>query len=273
MIDLHCHLLACFDDGAENDSVSAQMVRIALADGITAIVCTPHIMPGVYDNTGARIYDGVRALQMVLHEARIPISLFAGADVHMAPDLVRSLRDGSVLTINESRYLLFEPPHHVLPPRLEDCTFELMTAGYIPIITHPERLSWVDRNYELLPRLARAGVLLQLTAGSLTGRFGGRAQYWSKRMMDDGLCHLIATDAHNLTGRPPVLSGACEMLTERLGQEEACNVFLRRPDLILRDGNPADLRLRPMPATSRPRRSWRQSLPKLGRRRLLAVGG
>src|SRR6185312_1248210 len=149
MIDLHCHILPGIDDGAPDLATSLAMARLAVADGITVTACTPHILPGVYNNSGAMIGAAVARLRVALAEAEIPLRLVAGADVHVAPDLVAQLGAGSALTINGSRYLLLEPPHHVLPPRLEDHIFHLQTAGYVPILTHPERLSWIDAHYRL----------------------------------------------------------------------------------------------------------------------------
>src|SRR5262245_22214477 len=98
--------------------MSLAMARMASADGITTMACTPHILPGVYHNSGPAIRRAVGQLTESLTEAGIPISLVTGADVHITPDLNAQLRDGRALTLNNSRYLLLEPPHHVMPPRL-----------------------------------------------------------------------------------------------------------------------------------------------------------
>jgi protein-tyrosine phosphatase len=250
LIDLHCHLLPGIDDGARELDVSLAMARMALADGITVTACTPHILPGVYNNTGPMIRERVALLREALAQAGIPLRIVAGADVHVAPDLTAQLRDGRALTINDSRYLLLEPPHHVLPPRMDDYIFGLQTVGYVPIITHPERLSWVDGHYDLIERLVYGGCLMQLTAGSLLGRFGRRPRHLADRMLEDGLCHLLATDAHNTEQRPPILSEARELVTQRLGAEEATNLVLRRPEAILHNANLGDL---PPPVQARPR--------------------
>jgi protein-tyrosine phosphatase len=147
-------------------------------------------------------------LREAIAQAGMPLRLVSGADVHMATDLIARLRDGQALTLNDTRYFLLEPPHHVLPPRLEDHIFGLQAAGYVPILTHPERLSWVESHYGLIKRLVYNGVLMQLTAGSLIGRFGHRPRYWAERMLEDGLCHLIASDAHNIEQRHHALSNA-----------------------------------------------------------------
>ena len=221
--------------------MSLVMARMAASDGISTIVCTPHILPGVYNNSGPAIRQAVARLEESIAEAGIPVSLVTGADVHIAPDLDVQLRDGRALTLNDSRYFLLEPPHHVLPPRLEDLTFGLQAAGYVPILTHPERLSWIEGHYDLIGRLVSSSVLMQITAGSVMGRFGRRPRYWAERMLDEGLCHLLATDAHNTEQRAPRMAEARDFVAQRLGDGEAINLVLRRPQGILNNLSPAEL--------------------------------
>jgi protein-tyrosine phosphatase len=241
LIDLHSHLLPGIDDGSKDLAMSLAMARLASSDGISTIACTPHILPGVYNNSGPTIRKAVARLAESIAEAGIPVSLVSGADVHIAPDLNVQLRDGRALTLNDSRYLLVEPPHHVMPPRLEDLIFSLQAAGYVPILTHPERLSWVEGHYDLIGRLVSSSVLMQITAGSVTGRFGRRPRYWAERMLDEGLCHLLATDAHNTEQRAPRMAEARDVVAQRLGDDEAINLVLRRPQGILDNLRPAEL--------------------------------
>lgn len=240
MIDLHCHLLPGIDDGAPDLETSLEMARIAVADGITVTACTPHIMPGVYDNTGPDIKRRIAELQAEFDTRGIALKLVCGADTHIAPDMNQGLKDGRIPSLNDTRYFLFEPPHHVPPPRLEYAVFDSMSAGYHPIITHPERLHWIDSHYESIVRLAKAGAWIQLTCGAITGNFGKRPTYWSERMMDEGLVHIIATDAHNLRNRKPVMSKARDMVAERLGEQAAIDMVLTRPLGVL-DNAPPDI--------------------------------
>ena len=258
MIDLHCHILPGIDDGAKSPEISLEMARIAVADGITTTVCTPHILPGVYNNTGAGIKAAVAALREMLAQAGIPLQLLAGADVHVAPDLAAQLGSGRALTINNSRYVLLEPPHHTMPPRLQDHIFGLQTAGYVPVLTHPERLSWIDVHYDVIRRLVYSGILMQLTAGSLMGRFGRRPRYWAERMLGEGFCHVLATDAHNTEQRAPRMSDAWQVAARELGDEEATNLVLNRPRGILEDVAPAGLApaARARPQSEPPPSKW-----------------
>jgi protein-tyrosine phosphatase len=261
LIDLHSHLLPGIDDGAKDLTMSLAMARMASADGISTMACTPHILPGVYNNSGPAIRRAVARLAESIVQAGIPISLVTGADVHIAPDLDFQLRDGRALTLNNSRYLLLEPPHHVLPPRLDDLIFGLQAAGYVPILTHPERLSWLEGHYDLIGRLVSSSVLMQITAGSVMGRFGRRPRYWAERMLDEGLCHLLATDAHNTEQRPPRMADARDVVAQRLGDDEAINLVLRRPHGVLNDLNPAELA--PLPQVKAPKEKPRAQAPTL----------
>lgn len=209
------------------------MASIAAADGITVVACTPHITPGLYDNAGPIIHEAVGQLAIALRQAGIALRLVSGADAHLAPDLLKGLQAGSVPTLAGSRFFLLELPRHVLPPRFEDTIFRLMDAGYAPILTHPERLSWIESRFDVIDRLSAAGVWMQLTAGSLTGRFGRRARYWAERMLSEGMVQILATDAHNTGDRPPRLAEARDIAATRCGNDEAERLIWSRPLAIL----------------------------------------
>lgn len=233
MIDIHCHILPGLDDGAERVDVSIAMAEMAVADGVTHIVCTPHITPGVYHNTSAGIAGQVAQLQGELDVRGIPLFLATGADIHISPTLVADLDSGVSPTLAGSRVMLFEPPHHVLPPRMDQAVARLIAAGYVPVITHPERLSWIENRYDLVIALSDMGAPMQLTAGSITGAFGKRPQYWAERMLDEGRVDVIASDAHNTRARSPRLSHARDLVAARLGEAEAENLVLWRPAALL----------------------------------------
>src|SRR5262245_42730064 len=219
MIDLHCHILPGVDDGVGNLGAALEMAAMAVADGITVTACTPHFMPGVYNNEADDIRARIDELRQALAEANIPLELVVGSDAHMRPDFVAALDRGGILTLNDSRYVLFEPPHHVAPPQLAECLFSIQAAGYVPVLTHPERLAWIGSRYPLVVRLARSGVWMQITAGSLSGQFGKHPKYWAERMLGEGLVHVLASDAHSCASRPPILSHAYDLAIGLVGKE------------------------------------------------------
>jgi protein-tyrosine phosphatase len=137
------------------------------------------------------------------------------------PGLLQGLRAGVVPTLHKTRYLLLEPSHHVAPPRFAESVFQLVAAGYVPVITHPERLTWIEDHFQVFADLTRQGAWIQVTAGALTGLFGSRAKYWGECFLGDGLTHIIATDAHSSVGRVPVMSEARAVAERMLGRDEA----------------------------------------------------
>ena len=233
MIDLHSHILPGMDDGSEELSVSLDMARSYVAQGVECVACTPHILPGLYNNAGPQIRIAVHELQRELDHAQIGLRLIAGADNHITPDFVSGLSNGHLLALADTRYVLLEPPHHVVPIRLEELFFDILVAKYVPILTHPERLTWIEDKYDLIQCLAKRGVWMQITSGSLLGKFGRRPKYWAERMLSEGLVQILATDAHdNARRRPDLLEGriAAENL---IGVEEAEWLVVTHPRDVL----------------------------------------
>ncbi|MGE4071180.1 MAG: tyrosine-protein phosphatase [Lysobacterales bacterium] len=241
MIDLHCHILPGIDDGAPDLDTALAMARIACADGITVTACTPHIYPGLYENNAVGIRKAMVALQQALDDAGISLRLVQGADVHLTPDLLAGLRADLIPSLNGTRYFLLEPPHHVAPPRFEENVFGLLANGYVPVITHPERLTWIEDHYPMFLRLAKAGAWLQITAGALVGRFGKRPRYWSQRLLDEGPVHIIASDAHSPNRRPPLMAEARVAAARQVGETEAWALVRDRPAGVLKNWRPERL--------------------------------
>lgn len=260
MFDLHCHLLPGIDDGAPDLETALAMARMAVADGIRTVACTPHIYPGLYDNDAAGIRAAISRMQAVLDDEGIPLRLVEGADVHLDTDLVGAIHAGRVPTIAGSRYLLLEPPHHVAPPGFEQQVFSLMASGIVPVITHPERLTWVEDHHPLFMRLVARGAWMQITAGALTGRHGRRPRYWGERFVAEGKAHILATDAHDARRRPPLLAEARDAAAKLVGTTEAEHMVTTRPAGIIADQAPGDLPPLPAPAAARQRPGLWQKL-------------
>lgn len=241
MIDLHCHMLPGIDDGAADLREALAMARLAYQDGVRTVVCTPHIFPGLYNNDSAAIEQAVGHFREALRDVGVDIQLSFGADAHLTADLLQRLQGGELPSLHGSRYFLLEPPHQTLPEGFEHSINRFLEAGYIPLITHPERLTWVGDYYQLWHRLTQRGAWIQLTAGSLTGRFGTTARYWGERLLDDGLVHVLASDGHGIQQRPPLLQEGIEAVARRLGDVEAQRQVLLRPQGVLDNVEPESL--------------------------------
>lgn len=260
MIDLHSHILPGLDDGARDIPEALAMAEKAAADGIAGMVCTPHAFPEVYFPTQERIREVFDEFKARLAGTRIPLDLYLGNDIHLVPETLDWLKSGRVMTINGGRYCLVEPPEFFRADELEHSLFALRREGFRPIVTHPERYGAFLDDPGLLDRLAEQGNLLQVTAGSLRGRFGQRAQAFTQRMARRRLIHIVASDAHSPRRRHPGLRKAAAVLAEWVGDEEAA-IILDNAKAVLENGE-----ITPFPP--RDERGWlRRVSDRLFRRR------
>jgi protein-tyrosine phosphatase len=234
VIDLHMHLLPGLDDGPSGMEEALAMCRLARARGMTAIAATPHMFNGLFEVSREDILRGTAALRRRLAEERIDLEVVPGADTHLHPDLIRFIEDGRVMTLCDGgRYLLLELPSGVVPHGLERFLFSIRLAGVTPIITHPERNLEIQAAPERMEKTVSCGALLQVTAGSFTGAFGARAQRCAFKLMESGMAHLAASDAHSPVRRPPGLEEARRIVERFAGPAEADEIFLRRPAAII----------------------------------------
>jgi len=241
MIDIHCHILPGIDDGPADIDESVEMCRMAASDGVTVIVATPHFTPGQYMADSARVYEQASKLSAALRRLDIPIKIFAGADVAISPEVPAQLRSVGHLTINGAgRYFLAEFPHSHVTPNWEGFLLSIAASGITPVITHPERNLWLMNHPEALYPVVAKGVMVQITAMSLTGEFGEQAQEVSLYLLQHNLAHVIATDAHSATYRPPILSEAADMVAELFGREKADRLVKTTPAAIV-EGRPVSL--------------------------------
>jgi protein-tyrosine phosphatase len=256
MVDIHHHLLPGLDDGAKSFENSVAMARLAANDGITHIVCTPHAN-GTYgfdpDVNAAKTEE----LRARLAAEGIPITLGRGCDFHLSYDNVRSAQaDPARYSINGMGYLLVEVPDYGLPPGLTETFYELQLAGLTPILTHPERNPTLLAEPDRMRDWLRGGVLIQVTADSLTGHKGKAAARMAHDLLEKRWVHFLATDAHNTTSRPPRMREAHDMAASKYGSSYARSLCVTNP-LAVFTGKPFELEEEPRDLYEEPRTpSW-----------------
>jgi protein-tyrosine phosphatase len=212
MIDLHLHILPGLDDGSRNMEESLNMARRAVADGIKAVVATPHVMAGVHNNSKEKILDAVQVFRRQLRVHGVPLEVYPGAEYMLDPEIPRWLREGRTLTLYDGgKYLLVEFPAADIPIYAAQTLFEIALQGITPIIAHPERNGKFIGDPDLLLPFIDRGALCQCTAGSYTGLFGSRIQRVALDYLLDGYCYFISSDAHGTGSRSPVLSEAYQV--------------------------------------------------------------
>ena len=208
VIDLHCHLLPGIDDGPQRLADALDMARAAHAAGIRAAVVTPHLHVGRYDNTLASIAAAAAAFVDELERAAIPLRIGYAAEVRICAELTQLVESGGIpyLGKHEGRnVMLLEFPHSHIPPGSDRMVIWLLDHGVRPMIAHPERNKDVMRRPDKLAPFREMGCLIQLTAGSLAGRFGATALLRARELLEQGCVDVLASDAHNLHARRPAL--------------------------------------------------------------------
>ena len=242
MIDLHAHILPGLDDGPKHLDEALEMCRIAVRDGVTTIVATPHAGNGTYDNKKEKILSAVQQLVAHLEESKIPLRILAGSDAYIRQDLCTLVEDGSITTVNDShRYVMVEFPKHVITPQWMDWLFEARLRGIIPIFTHPERHTVIQKDISMVSRWVNQGGLVQVTAMSLTGDFGPDARKCAEELLRRHLAHVIASDAHSRHQRPPVLSKAFFAASNVVDSSYAYKLVKEFPEAIIAGENIIDV--------------------------------
>lgn len=220
MIDLHCHLLPGIDDGPKTLEAALAMCREAVANGIRRAVTTPHIIPGRYDNDKAIITRAWQDLKKALAGEGIALELGMAAEVRLDPVIMDMIGAGRVPFLGEyygEPLLLLEFPHTHIPPGSMEFVKWLLQEGIRPMIAHPERNGDVIGNLKKIEPFVKAGCLLQITAASLEGVFGPEEKQRGIQMLKKDWVTIMASDAHNLRGRPPRIEPGRQVAAKVVG--------------------------------------------------------
>lgn len=228
-VDVHCHCLPGIDDGPATIAEAVELCRALVGDGFGEVIATPHQL-GRFDgrNDAKSVRSAVAELQRVLDGENVPLRVHAGGDIRLDERLPRLLKEGVVCTLANGRYLLVELPHEIfLDPA--PMFSQLLGEGYVPVVTHPERHKHLQRRPGVVKAWVEQGAVLQVTAASVVGEFGVQAQTASERWIGDGLVWLVATDAHNTTGRAPRMSAAISAIEAKHGLSVARALCIENP--------------------------------------------
>ena len=221
-VDLHAHVLPGVDDGPEDWDQAVEMLKRAAQGGTSIVVATPH-------GDARRRWDKVNTLRSLcdelnkaLEQEQVALSLVLGMETGMELDLVEQVEKGESLTINNSRYILVEPPFSQLPLFWEEALFRLQLGGLQPILAHPERQNQVQAKPDLIAGVVDRGVMVQVTAGSVAGKFGPKAKKTAEYLLKNQLVDVLASDCHTVGGsRSPDMAEGFQAAVKLVGRESA----------------------------------------------------
>ena len=213
MIDLHCHILPGVDDGARTMEESIAMARMAVESGTRTIVATPHMLHPQFHVPGDLARRKVEQVRTALVEASVDIEIVLGGEIHYSAEVEEKLDSGELIPLcSTRRYILFELPSSHVPSAFRDLVWRLQMKGIFPVLAHPERNADFERRPDAIHEVRAAGVPIQVTAMSLTGKFGRKARKVAKRWIKEGVVDLVASDGHGCARRPPVMDEAARVV-------------------------------------------------------------
>jgi len=231
VFDIHCHILPEVDDGPKSWDMAIEMCRMAAADGITHMVATPHANDRyAYDR--AYLQELLDQLQVRLGESP---QLSLGCDFHLSyENLERVLDRPHNYTIGATNYLLVELSNFSVPVQVGECFTRLGDRGLTPILTHPERNPILQQTPQRVLEWAEQGCLVQVTASALTGFWGERPEIIARWLLDRSVIHFLATDAHDVKRRVPILSQGRDVAAQIVGAEYAKALVEDNPGAVVR---------------------------------------
>ena len=230
------------------------MARVAAGDGTKVMLATPHRRDVTERSSVSHVRAPLDDMNAEIRSHGIDLTLLLGMENHLDVDIPDEVSAGRALPINGSRYIRVEMPFFGRPNYAEEVLFKLQLQGLTPVLAHPERIEAFQREPELLTRLVERGSLVQITAGSILGRFGRPVRRFTHTLLQGGLVHVIASDTHFPDGpRSPVMSDGVAAAAEVVGQERASAMVVDTPKAILEN---LSVDIEPPRERKRSRRWW-----------------
>ena len=219
------------DDGARSLDEAIEMARIAETDGIEQMVATPHMFNGLSNNPEpSEILDRVAALQQAIGNG---LKILPGNEVHISHEIADQAKNNRVTTINRANYLLVEFPQLTVPIGADELLYKLLLQGVHPILVHPERNTQIQSRPSLAVQFVERGVLIQVTAMSMTGEFGPAAKACAEILLKHNCVHFLATDTHRPARRPPILSKGRDAAAALIGPDRARKLVYDNPLAVI----------------------------------------
>lgn len=238
MYDLHNHLLPGIDDGSPDLETSITLAKTAIEEGFTHMVCTPHIHPGRYDNNISSIQSALKRFKDEADKQNLKLEVSAAAEVRIGPEIIPAIKLNTLPFLGlwkNKRVLLLEFPNNMIPLGSDKLTHWLLSQDIVPMIAHPERNHAImDTPNKLRPFLEQ-GCLTQLTAGALTGNFGQQSKNVAEQLLLEEKVTIMATDAHNIRYRPPIIQDSLQRAIHLIGETQAKKLVFDNPIEITKE--------------------------------------
>ena len=233
MIDFHTHILPNIDDGSKNIEETFSLIKEAEKAGFNKIISTSHYFEGFYESSHIDREAWIEALNIKISEQNLNVSLYLGSEIYISNNIIELIESNKASSINKTRYVLFEMPLNARPLNLYDMVFEMIRHKYIPILAHPERYFFVQKDIELIYDLIQNGVLMQSNFGSFVGFYGTDIQKTAKELLQRNMIHFLGSDVHRQNTVYPIIPDVLKTLKKYISKEKIEELTEKNPALVL----------------------------------------
>lgn len=235
MIDFHTHILPNIDDGARNIEETIALIKEAKEAGFDEIILTSHYIENYYETDVPERDMWVKAISDNLKSKGIETNLYLGNEIYISDNMMRLLIDGKASTINNSCYVLFEMPLNAEPMDLYNVIYSLQENKLIPVLAHPERYTFVQKEPELIYDLIQKGVLMQANYGSILGQYGKKAQFIVRKFYENNMIHFLGSDVHRPNTIYKRIPEALTEISAIVGEDKVHELSTTNPKLVLQN--------------------------------------
>ena len=233
MIDFHSHILPNIDDGARSIEETFNLIKEAKKVGFEAIISTSHYMENYYETDVPEREVWVKAIYENLKTKDIDTKLYLGNEIYFSENIIELLEKRKASTINDTSYVLFELPLNAEPMNLYDVIYDMLQYKLVPVLAHPERYSFVQKDPDLIYDLIEKGVLMQANYGSIIGQYGEKAQIIVRKFFENNMIHFLGSDVHRQNTIYPKIPMALELISEIIGDDKLEELTTKNPKLVL----------------------------------------
>ena len=233
MIDFHTHILPNIDDGSRSIDETFNLIKEAKNVGFEGIISTSHYMENYYETDKPEREVWINAIYENLQAKNIDIRLYLGNEIYISENLIELLEKGKASTINDTSYVLFEMPLNEEPMNLYDIVYQMIQYKLVPILAHPERYSYIQKEPDLVYDLVQKGVLMQANYGSIIGQYGEKAQIIVKKLLENNLIHFLGSDVHRQNTIYPKIPECLSEINSIIGEEKLQELTTENPKLAL----------------------------------------
>lgn len=235
MIDFHSHILPNVDDGSKSLEETIKLINEAKDVGFEAIISTSHFVKGYFETTVRERDELLYSISNTLEENKVDVKLYLGNEIYFSDDIVKLVKEKTICSINNTKYILFELPLNSKPINLYNVIYELIQHKFIPVLAHPERYSFVKQDPKLVEDLIEKGVLIQSNFGSFVGEYGKRAQIIVKKLLKNNMVHFLGSDVHRKDTIYPKIPKILKGMEKLIGKEKLKQLTETNPSLALKN--------------------------------------